>query len=302
VLDWLCARFSYHSRATWARQIDAGRVLLDGRPTTPEAVLAAGQELAYHKQHVEPDAPIDVAIVHESAGFVVVDKPAGLPMHADGAFLTRTVVGVLQQRLGGRMRAVHRLDRETSGLCVVARTRSASRALREQFDARTVDKQYLAIVHGTVADDRLVLDAPLGRDPQSAIAIRRAVVAADAPDAEPARTDVAVRERFADATLVALRIATGRRHQIRVHLAAAGHPLCGDKLYGQSDDAFLAWVRAVKAGRADPGRQLLHAAMLAFDDPESGARRAFASELPADMRAFLAVRRGFRVDSGAAPP
>jgi 23S rRNA pseudouridine1911/1915/1917 synthase len=299
---WLARRFRYLDEAQWVEQIAEGRVTVAGRPAVASQVLQPGEVIAYRPAAAEPPADLAIRIVGDAVGFCVVDKPAHLVSHADGAFVQNTFVRVLERELrrrgqDPRLSLAHRLDRETSGLLLVAKTRAAARAFERQFTGGRVQKEYLAIVRGVVAMDCLTLDQPIGRHPGSTIAIRRAVVASDAPQAQPAITEVSVLQRLPEATLVRCVPATGRTHQIRVHLEHAGHPLLGDKLYGRSDDEYLEFVRHVKAGgdaafgsRFGAGRQMLHAARLAFDDPRSGERRSFTSPLPDDMQRFLAER------------
>src|SRR5690606_18142881 len=196
-------------------------------------------------------------------------------------------------------------DRETSGLCVLARDRGSARALQEQLARGGFDKTYLALVRGRVADEAMELDAAIGRDLASPISIRRAVVDPAQPDAAAAVTALRCIARGAEATLLECRPRTGRTHQIRVHLAHLGHPLVGDRLYGRSDDEFLAWVRHVKAGGdpawpgvADAPRQMLHASALEFDRPAGGQRLRFTAALPADFLAALR-RAGIEPPAGA---
>jgi 23S rRNA pseudouridine1911/1915/1917 synthase len=298
LLAFLVARFRYHDAAGWSERIADGRVTVDGVRAAADLPLGRGARVAYRRPAAEPEAPVEVRIVHDADGILVVDKPAGLPFHADGAFLTRTVVGVLARRLGAKPRPVQRLDRETSGLCVLARDRAVARALNEELAAHGFDKTYDALVEGRVGPDRLVLEGWIGRDPASAVSIRRAVVPDGTPGADPARTEVEVLARGADRTWLRCVPRTGRTHQIRVHLAAAGHPLVGDKLYGRSDEDFLAFVAHVKAGgdaacggRFGADRQLLHARRLCFTAPRSGERLVFEVDPPPD---FLAAAPGLR--------
>ncbi len=284
LVDWLAARFRYLDGDGWREQIAAGRLQRNGRPATATDRLHTGDLIAFRPEHKEPRADLRIDVLADEAAFAVVFKPAHLVAHADGAFVQNTFFRVLERRYKDRGEPVqlalaHRLDRETSGLMVVSKDPATSRALQRQFTAGTVQKEYLAIVHGIVAADRLELEGAIGRDPHSEISIRRAVVMADQEDARAAHTTIEVLERLPTCTLVRATPHTGRTHQIRVHLTHAGHPLIGDKLYGRTDAEYLDYVRFVKAGgdpawdgRLAAGRQLLHAAAIAFEHPHQGHR------------------------------
>lgn len=305
LLDYLCRRFPYHDRAAWQTLLDAGSVTLHrgGKPASPP--LQPRDEVAYRREHEEPEVPLELILLHADQDLAAASKPGLLPSHADGVFVRHTFIHRIRALLADhRANLVHRLDRETSGVMVVGRTPAACRHLEGQFRSGAVQKRYLAIVQGTVAGSAFTVDAAIGRARSSCIAIRRAVVAAAAIDARPARTSFKVRRRLRGHTLLEVEPHSGRTHQIRVHLEHVGHPLVGDKLYGRPDADYLAWVRSVKAGppaAAAPAnrvaRQLLHAASLGLVHPRTGAALTFAAELPADMAAFVA-----RHDEGGTGP
>jgi 23S rRNA pseudouridine1911/1915/1917 synthase len=220
---------------------------------------------------------IPLSILHEDAAIVVIDKPAGLVVHPGAGNWQGTLLNALLHyfpRLSGVARAgiVHRLDRDTSGLLVVAKTVEAHTNLVRQLAARTVKREYLALVHGRVAGDGAI-DAPIGRHP---VARTRMAVTARGREA---RTRYRVVERFDDATLLAVSLETGRTHQIRVHMRAIGHPLVGDPTYGK---------RGRGAGSlASFPRQALHAARLGLVHPVTGAPCEWEAPLPADLRALI---------------
>jgi 23S rRNA pseudouridine1911/1915/1917 synthase len=304
LVAWLAGRFRYLDEAQWRAEIEAGRVTHSGKPARADDRLRRGDEVAYRPVHEEPRANTAVEILHDDPDFAVVFKPAHLVAHADGAFVQNTFFRVLERRYRERgetapLALAHRLDRETSGLMVVTKSAAASRALQQQFAAGSVEKEYLAIVHGRVADDWFAIDGWIGRDPNSEITIRRAVVADGSHGAQPARTSFRVEQRLADFTLVRALPETGRTHQIRVHATHHGHPLVGDKLYGRTDADYLEYVRFVKQGgdpwwdgRLPAGRQMLHAAILRFAHPTTGAPLTFESPLPTDMAEFVREHGG----------
>jgi 23S rRNA pseudouridine1911/1915/1917 synthase len=217
--------------------------------------------------------------VHEDDALIVVDKPAGLVVHPGSGNWAGTLANALihhAPELSAVPRAgiVHRLDKDTSGLLVVAKTLAAQTALVRQMQARSVTREYIAVAEGDIAS-RGVIDAPIGRHPT-----RRTTMAVVATG-KAARTHFDVVERFGVATLLRCRLETGRTHQIRVHLASLGHPLVGDPAYGR------------KGGVAF-GRQALHAARLALVHPASGRHVRWDSALPADFESLLAALRARR--------
>lgn len=272
--------------------IASGAVRLGGRPAPTRARrVVAGQEL----EVALPPARAATALAGEAGGdelplvyvdddVLVVDKPAGLVVHPGAGRPTGTLVQALLGRfpdMAGtgdpdRPGIVHRLDKGTSGLLVVARSPAAYTSLVGQLAARTVDRRYLALAVGIVETDAGVVDAPVGR--RSTDRTRMAVVAGG----RPARTHYRVLTRYTEpveATLVECKLETGRTHQVRVHLAAIGHPVVGDSRYGGSRQALPV------------ARPFLHAAELAFDHPTTGDRCRFESPLPPDLEAVLVPLR-----------
>lgn len=213
-------------------------------------------------------------VVYRDAALAVVDKPAGLVVHAAPSHRGRTLVDALGELLGGgedpvRPGIVHRLDKDTSGLMVVARTDEAHRRLADMIRRHEAQRRYLALVEGRPRSRSGTIDAPLGRDHRAPE--RRAV---GGRGAREARTHFRVLSSYAEDSLVEARLETGRTHQIRAHFAAIGHPVCGDPRYGH-------------AHRHGLERQFLHSASLEFSHPLTGAPLAFTSELPDDLALVL---------------
>jgi RluA family pseudouridine synthase len=297
LLDWLVGRFRYLDADGWRAALAAGRVTCDGAVVDARHVLTGGARLTYHPPPDPQPAPVP-PLLHVDDAMVAIDKPPHVVAHAASAFAGRTFVPALAARLGGsgppaQLHFVHRLDRETSGVLVLARDPATTTALQRQFADGTATKVYVALVHGTVRDDRFVVDAPIG-PAGGAVTARRAVVAPEHPDARRARTECEVLQRLPRHTLLRVLPRTGRTHQIRVHLAHTGHALLGDKLYGRSDADYLAWVHHLEAGgdpawdhRLGAGRQMLHAAELMFVHPCTGAPLCLQAPLPADVAAAL---------------
>ena len=278
------------SRTRIVRLIEEGRLMLHGslEIRRPSHKLRGGERLSLEvpppeKLDIVPEK-IDVPIVYEDERLLVVNKPAGMVVHPAGRMVTGTLVNALLGRgdelsdVGGveRPGIVHRLDRDTSGLMVVAKDDFTHAKLAEQFRKRVVTKRYLAVAKGTLRESPREIYAPIGRHP--AERKKMAVV----KNGRDAKTIVTVIERFAAHTYVACELLTGRTHQIRVHLQYIGHPLVGDDLYG---GAFGAADESI-------GRVALHAHRLAFFHPSSGAHLDFTAEPPDDFAALLARLRG----------
>lgn len=272
---------------------------MNGAAADPGLVLRPRDLVAYEVVLREPPVDDRIGVLHEEDTFVVAVKTGQLPSHADGTFVTHTFIYLLTERLRaggwtGLVRLAHRLDRETSGLMVVAKEKAAHRHLMRQFTAGTVEKEYLAVVRGTVEAERFEVAGLLGRDRASRIAIRQALLSAGSATGRDSLTRFERVRALSGATLLRVIPKTGRTNQIRVHLASLGHPVVGDKLYGKTDEEFLDFVRHVKAGgdpaytgHAETPRHLLHASRLAFDHPVTGARVVFEAPVPTDMQDYI---------------
>ena len=285
--------FPDYSRARLAAWVRAGRVRVDGAACAPDQRLRGGEriELEPETAAMVADAPEPIAlqILHADADLLVLDKPAGLTVHPGAGRPAGTLQNALlhfDASLSALPRAgiVHRLDKDTSGLLLVARSPRAHVALTRMIAARAVVRQYLALVRGEVIAGGTV-DAPLGRHP--ADRLRQAV----REGGRTARTHYRVRERLRGHTLLECTLETGRTHQIRVHMAHIGHPLVGDPQYGGGlrlpAGAGTALAHALRGFR----RQALHAGRLVFRHPFDGAAMEFTAPLPADFAALLQALR-----------
>ena len=273
--------FPQYSRSRLTAWIKAAGITLDGVAAAPSHKVRGGENLSVTPQ-ADPretsfraqDIPIDV--VFEDEHVIVINKPAGLVVHPGSGNWEGTLLNALLQhapQLARIPRAgiVHRLDKDTSGLLVVAKTLTAQTALVRQLQEHSVAREYVAVVHGFVAHSGSV-DAPIGRHKTQRT--RMAVI----PDGKPAKTHYEPVEHLPQATLLRCRLETGRTHQIRVHLASIGHPIVGDPVYGGK--------RKAPAGISF-ARQALHAEKLALTHPASGRRRSWSARVPADMRRLI---------------
>src|SRR5215218_8385740 len=266
------------SRAAAQRLIDAGHVTVDGAVRAKRHVLTGGERVRVSEPHAAPEAeapPAPFAIAWEDEHLLVVDKPPGVVVHPARGHRQSTLVQALAGRAAGgedpeRPGIVHRLDRDTSGLLVVARSEAAHAGLKAQLAARELVREYLALVEGRPPARRGTINAPLGRDRRV-----RTRISTDTDEPRAALTHFEVEQALPHDTLLRVRLETGRTHQIRAHLLAIGHPVAGDPEYGGR-------------GRHGLRRQFLHAARLAFPHPVTGAAVDVSSPLPQDLLAALA--------------
>lgn len=272
-----------HSRSRLQTWIERGHVLVNGQPAKIRQTLHEDDLIAVYEQESPEDQAfkaeqIDFEIIAESPDWVVVNKPVGLVTHPGAGNWSGTLLNGLLYRYPelahvARAGIVHRLDKDTSGLLVVARNEVAQTSLVRQLQARTMGREYLALAHGRMLTAGTV-DRPIGRDPR--VPIRMSVERPNAPKAAVTHYSLLRCGEYQDSNIseVSCRLETGRTHQIRVHLASLGHPLLGDTQYG---------------GRVlgDAHRQMLHARRLRFDDPSTDTEVSFVAPVPEDMRQVL---------------
>jgi 23S rRNA pseudouridine1911/1915/1917 synthase len=287
---WLSERIPELSRSRLQALIKSGQVLLGGRPVKAHHRVVAGDEVAVAVPDAVPTElaaeAIPLAIVFEDGDLIVVNKPPGLVVHPAAGHPDGTLVNALLHHchdlagIGGERRPgiVHRLDRDTSGLLVVAKNETALNGLTAQFKNRTVRKEYLAVVWGIPRPASGRTETLIGRSSRD-----RKKMSATPRAGRPAITRYETLEAFAGAALLRVTIETGRTHQIRVHMTHLGHPVVGDREYGRKSPDPLP---------AEAPRQMLHAARLAFQHPRTGALLAFEAPIPPDMQTLLdALRR-----------
>jgi RluA family pseudouridine synthase len=302
---YLAARFTYRSRTQWRRLIGEGRITVNGAAVRPSRVVRGGDRIGYvPRRRREPPIDREYQVLHCDDELIAVAKSGNLPIHPSGRYFHHTLLHLLlsEHPEWAPLHIVHRLDRETSGLVLFGRSRAATAALARQFREREVTKRYLALVDGTPAEDRFVIDLPLG--PARQTLIRKAVGVRE--DGVPARTAVRVLHRGDGWSWLEARPRTGRLHQIRVHLKAAGLPIVGDKVYGHSERFFLKFIageRLTPQEEAQLGlpRQALHAFALRFRHPAQETAMTLSAPLPEDLRAALAAR-GLAAERHLPPP
>ncbi len=277
---FLQERMPDYSRSRLQEWVKAGRVKVNGAARKPSHVLHGGESIVVEPAELAPlrafgeDLPLD--ILYEDEAIVAVNKPAGMTVHAGAGVHSGTLVNALVHRfralseVAGDLRPgiVHRLDRYTSGVVLVARTDAAHRALAAQFAGRKVEKVYIALVEGIVKAGAGKIETPIARDP-----VRRIRMTTRTGTGRSASTEYRVVRRFAAHTLLEVKIGTGRTHQIRVHLSSIGHPVAGDKVYGGKPSAR--------------GRFFLHARSIAFVSPATGESMTVTAPLPPELEEWL---------------
>ncbi len=293
VLEFLCERFKYHPRETWLERLASGSIRLNGRVASPDTVVEADDTVEYEIDIVEPEVDFGYDIVHEDADLIAVSKSGNIPVHASGNYITHTLIARVREDLGEKVHLCHRLDRETSGVVLLARNVEARREMGRAFEDGRVGKSYIAVARGEPADDSFECTRAL-RKIGKQHPIPRTVI--DDRVGKPARTTFRVLERFDGFSVIKASPETGRTNQVRVHLEVSGCPIVGDKTYGLP--ARL--LRKMVADAGDPEvrahlilpRHALHHARMRFAHPTTGAPTEIGAPLPGDMRAFLEERRG----------
>jgi 23S rRNA pseudouridine1911/1915/1917 synthase len=293
---FLASRIEGWSRARLQRLIEDADVVVNGNATKPSYKVRANDEIDVELTPRPSDtfAPenIPINVVHEDADLIVVNKPAGMVVHPAAGISGGTLANALAfhfEQLSttagtARPGIVHRLDKGTSGLMVVAKTESAHEHLANQFRAREVFKSYIALVHGQVEHRKGQIDQPLARDPRNRV--RMAIVRGG----RPALSLYRVRESFDRFTLLDVELKTGRTHQIRVHLSWLKRPVVGDEVYGGGRDKTIVDPE-VRRAVSKLNRQFLHAAELGFKHPKTGEALMFKAELPAELYNLLDLVR-----------
>jgi len=285
------------SRSQIKRLIETGKVRIEGRKAKPGLRLREDERVTLilpepKKMEVEAEA-IPLKVLYEDRHLIVVNKPAGLVVHPAAGNYSGTLVNALLHRcpdlagIGGVLRPgiVHRLDKDTSGVLVVAKDDPAHRSLSDQFRKHTAERRYMGIVFGQLSDEGQV-DAPVGRHPT-----HRKKMSARPRKGREARTHWRVLERFRSFTLAEFRLETGRTHQIRVHLSSIGHPILGDPLYGGRKRMASVESLPLRQGLQRLRRQALHAASLGFVHPATGEALKFDSSLPEDILEAVGLLR-----------
>jgi 23S rRNA pseudouridine1911/1915/1917 synthase len=274
------------TRQSVQRLIESGGALLNGKPAKKSDRVCGGDVICLDEpealilEAAPEDIPLDV--LYEDSSLIVVNKPKGMVVHPAPGHSSGTLVNAVLYRCGGSLSGiggvirpgiVHRIDKDTTGVIVVAKTEAAHLSLSMQLAEHSVERIYRAIALGAIKDDFLRISKPIGRDPRD-----RKKMAADVKNGKPAISTFTVLERFKNSTYIEAKLDTGRTHQIRVHAAAIGHPLLGDEVYG--------WKKP-NLGLSGVNGQMLHAKSLGFIHPETGGKMRFDTDLPEEFESAL---------------
>lgn len=293
-LDVFVAAQSSLSRSAAVRLIEEGQITLNGRRADKKTLLCEGDTVAVSLPEPEPsevlpeDIPLDV--VYEDGDLLVINKPSGMVVHPAAGNPSGTLVNALLYRCAGSLSGVggvlrpgivHRIDKDTSGLLVVAKNDAAHRALAAQLEDHSLFREYRALARGGFREEEGTVRLPIGRHPIDRK--KMAVIKDGTHAAKDAVTHYTVLERYGSVSELRLRLETGRTHQIRVHMAALGHPLLGDTVYGGGNTPFEKKHAALLDGQA------LHAERISFVHPTSGERMTFSTPLPANFEKLLSI-------------
>jgi 23S rRNA pseudouridine955/2504/2580 synthase/23S rRNA pseudouridine1911/1915/1917 synthase len=298
VADFLSVRFPYQNRAGWCERIAAGLLTVNGKSCAPDARLKTGDRLRYEAEE-RPEPPVDfnIGIVMDDDDLLLVNKSGNLPCHPGGRYFNHTLWAWLKTDRGlADFTFVNRIDRETSGLVVIAKNKAASETCRKQFSGRKVVKRYQALVEAKTFPVEIKTAGWLTADTDSAIRKKRKFISGGAAhpetlDAEWAETQFRLIQQCGDLALIEAEPHTGRLHQIRATLLALGFPIVGDKLYGVDETLFLRFCNGELTEndrvRLRMDRQALHAAGLIFHHPKSGRPVPLDLDLPDDMQQLI---------------
>jgi len=294
IIEFLLRRFPYQNRESWLRCIAVGEIKLNGNRVCPFQVLESRDSISYERpREKEPAVDDTYRVIYRDEWIVVVEKNGNLPISESGRYHRNTLIHILKEREGfSDLFAVHRLDKETSGIVLIAVTKEVATILGQQFVKHVPQKKYHAVLRGLIKTPEIMVDQPLKRisPDHGRVRIRQIVDSTG----KPSKTLFTVIRTVDDLTLAEVETFTGRTHQIRCHAEHIGHPILGDKLYGQADDFFIRLL----SGEAEPvfhpwgkiERQLLHASSLSFQHPESGEWMRFTSDYRAAFSGFQLPR------------
>jgi RluA family pseudouridine synthase len=291
LVDYLSKRFTYLSQEEWRERIVEQQVIVNQKPAHPDTGLVIGDIVSYHFPDLkEPDADINYSIVYEDEWLFAVNKPGNLLVHKAGRSITKNLAFLLRHASGNpayaSAHAVSRLDRETSGLVLFSKDMECLKKLHRDFAAKTVTKEYLAVVHNAPKEKKCTVDLAIGQDSASAVTYKFRV---DQKNGKEAMTHVETLSVCESHAFVRAMPVTGRTHQVRIHLSAIGCPVVGDKLYGMAESDYLAWRNDPEghASLLEFPRQALHCRRLGIVHPVTKQEMNLEAPVPEDMKGLI---------------
>lgn len=304
VVDFLAHRFKYHTASGWERRVRDRWVGVNGAAVEPSHVVHKDDSIEYTIWHAEPEVDYAYDVLFEDESLLAVSKSGNIPVHACGVFITHTMIARLKEDFGPGLNLAHRLDRETSGVVVLCKDVETNRAMAELFRLGKVSKSYLAVVYGSVAGDVFEVDAPIGKIDQryqypdeyaygkaNDLATYLPKRRVDFENGKPAKTTFEVRRRNDATTVLGAVPVTGRTNQIRVHLAHAGYPIVGDKIYALQGELRDECLRKGLTDRVKAAlvidRHALHCESLRFQHPKTGREVLIEAPVPPDLAPFI---------------
>jgi RluA family pseudouridine synthase len=295
LLDYLCKRFPYKNQNGWMDAINVGQVLINGHETTPMQALKVKDSVSYTSQRHEPVVATDIETIFEDDYILVVNKPSPLPVHAQGVFIINTLIHIMRQRTGNQDLGLgHRLDRETSGILVLAKDRKITGKLMARLEEAEAQKWYLAVTRGQVDFQEKLVHGWIGPRHNSVIGRRWELIKNKTEGYKESATRFLLQQHLNGYSLLACELLSGRTNQIRVHLEAIGFPVAGDKLYGRPDEEYLNYLCHLEkrgdlggGGNWEHPRQLLHSWKLSINHPVTGERMQWEAPPPEDMQEFV---------------
>lgn len=266
LVEFLTRRFKYHTATEWDKLISDGYVRINDKKTNSSKMLQTKDVIVYEPPPTpEPNVDPGHSVIYEDQWVLAVSKSGNIPTSPSGKYWNNCLVHVLKKKYQyPDLLAAHRLDRETSGINLFAKDKDTARVLGDSFNKGKVEKHYTAVLKGNIPSGEILITGPIAKCERSKIHIKQDVL----PNGRPSQTFFYKKGNLGDASLVVAVPLTGRTHQIRLHAASIGHPVIGDKLYGQKDEYFVEWLE--QGVRNSTDRQLLHASYLAFIHPETG--------------------------------
>lgn len=295
LLEYLCKRFPYKTKDAWIEDIHVGRVVINEQKSNPQQCLKYQDEVSYTSVRHEPAVATNIETIYEDQYILVVNKPAPLPVHAQGVFILNTLIFMLRQKSGNQNLGLgHRLDRETTGIIVLAKQRELTGRLMARLEDPKAEKTYLTVVRGEVDFEEKLIQGWMGPSYNSTINRRWELVQQQRENYKYSATKFVLKRKLKGASLLEGQLHSGRTNQIRVHLESAGYPIVGDKLYGRKDEEYLNYLRHLeKRGPMDGGgdwdhpRQLLHSWKLSINHPVSNEHVHFEAPIPVDMQDYI---------------